>query len=292
LSPKAARLILSAGILLLALGSSVPLSAQDAAPAIPTESAQSAPPAPVVAAQPTQVQPPSLTLPGSSQSDERPVSWIKLPMNLVQDQKAIWLFPISLAEGHHWKPLLVFTGVTAGLVGGLDTQSGRFFQTTQNYKEFNSIFRDSHTASALFAFPVAFYAGGFIRRDSYAEHTVELAGEAALDSTIVDLVMKDITRRVQPDQVPLGGNFADTWFQEHGKVFGGIGSFPSGHEIAAMSIATVFADRYPRYKWEAYGLAAFVGFTRLSVQAHNPSDVFAAAFLGYVIAHYTVEHLH
>jgi hypothetical protein len=295
LSPKAVRLLLAVGIVLLAVASSAPLSAQDAAPATPSESAQSTPPALVAATQPTQpdpTQPPFLTAPLAPPSTERPVSWVKLPLNLMQDQKAIWLFPISLVEGHHWKPLLVFTGVTAGLVGGLDTQSGRFFQTTQNYKEFNSIFRDSHTASALFAFPVAFYGGGFIRRDSYAEHTVELAGEAALDSTIVDLVMKDITRRTQPDQVPLGGNFADTWFQEHGKVLGGIGSFPSGHEIAAMSIATVFADRYPKYKWEAYGLAAFVGFTRLSVQAHNPSDVFAGAFLGYVIAHYTVEHLH
>ena len=31
---------------------------------------------------------------------------------------------------------------------------------------------------------------------------------------------------------------------------------------------------------------------RISLQAHNPSDVFAGAFLGYVIAHYTVEHFH
>jgi membrane-associated phospholipid phosphatase len=38
-------------------------------------------------------------------------------------------------------------------------------------------------------------------------------------------------------------------------------------------------------------LAALVSFTRLSIQAHDPSDLFAGAFLGYVVAHYTVEQL-
>jgi hypothetical protein len=278
---KTAKFIAASGILSLFFTISLPLRAQDA----PTPSVAEVNPA-AAAAQPAT---PSATEASDSACTERRVSWLTLAPNLLHDQKNIWLFPISVARGHHWKPVLVFTLITAGLVAGADNPSGRYFQSTQSFHEFNSIFRDSHTASAMFAFPVMFYGIGFFRHDSYAEHTVLLAGEAALDSTIVTIVTKDITRRVQPDQVAIGGDFRDTWFKEHGSVTGGIGSFPCGHCIDAFSIATVFADRYPKYRWAAYGLAGLVAFTRLSLQAHNPSDAFAGAFLGYVIAHYTVQ---
>jgi membrane-associated phospholipid phosphatase len=295
LKPKYSKYIFAPAILSLSLLISIPLLAQDA----PANSTTAAPQATNAAPQTAKVDPPSAPsetppAPGPAVSSDssrpdRPVSWIGLWPNLAHDQKDIWLFPVSIVHGHHWKPVLVFTLGTAALVAAVDTPSGRYFQRTQSFNEFNSIFRDSHTASAMFAFPVMFYGVGFFRHDTYAEHTFLLAGEAALDSTIVTVVMKDITRRVQPDQVAMGGNFAGTWFQEHGHALGGIGSFPSGHEIDAMSIATVFADRYPKYKWVAYGLAGLVGFTRIPLLAHNPSDVFAGAFLGFTIAHYTVE---
>ncbi|MGB6544420.1 MAG: phosphatase PAP2 family protein [Candidatus Acidiferrales bacterium] len=291
-----AKFILVSGTLALSALISISLRAQDAPPPTPSESPNAAGPAAQATkadSPPAQSEPPPPAPAASSNSSgplpDRPVSWIGLVPNLLHDQKNIWLFPVSVSRGHHLVPVLTFTIVTASLVAGLDNPSGRYFQHTQSFHEFDSIFRNSHTASAMFAFPVMFYGVGFFRHDTYAEHTVLLAGEAALDSTILDVVMKDITRRVQPDQVAMGGSFSDTWFKEHGHAFGGIGSFPSGHEIDAMSIATVFADRYPKYKWVAYGLAGLVGFTRISLQAHHPSDVFAGAFLGFVIAHYTVE---
>jgi len=87
---------------------------------------------------------------------------------------------------------------------------------------------------------------------------------------------------------------SDTWFRSHAdSVIGGIGSFPSGHTISAFSVATVYADRYPNQRWHAwvaYGLASAVGFSRISLQSHHPSDVFAGAVLGYAIAHYAVLH--
>ena len=72
---------------------------------------------------------------------------------------------------------------------------------------------------------------------------------------------------------------------------GGLGSMPSGHEIAIMAVATVFAERYPHpawLKWMAYGLAAAAGFSRVSLQSHFTSDTFAGGALGYLIAHYVV----
>jgi len=94
-----------------------------------------------------------------------------------------------------------------------------------------------------------------------------------------------------PGQVPPHSDFSDTWFLGHGQVLRGTGSFPSGHAVAAFSLATIFADRYPKprwHRWVAFGLAGFVSFSRLPLHAHYPSDLFAGAVLGYSIAHFVV----
>jgi membrane-associated phospholipid phosphatase len=225
---------------------------------------------------------------------ERPVSWLWLVPNVALDQKPIWTFPISVARGHHLKPALIVTAITAGLVLAVDPPSGRYFQRTHTYDGFNLKFDGYNTAHATLGAPVGLYALGLARRDAYLKRTFLMAGEAVLDAEIVTSVMKDIDRRLKPIEVPMNGNFNDTWLHntQDGSIVGGIGSFPSGHTIAAFSVATVFADRYPRYKYLAYGLAALVGFSRVSIQSHHPSDVFAATALGYSIAHYVVIHSH
>src|SRR5260370_9519338 len=125
-------------------------------------------------------------------------------------------------------------------------------------------------------FPAAFFAIGLARKDSYAQHTVLLAGEAVLDSEILTSVIKDVNRRFRPASVPPGGDFSHSWFQEsRGSYLGGFGSFPSGHAIAAFSIAAVLAPRYPNPRWRvwlAYGLASLVGLSRLSVQSPFSTD--------------------
>jgi len=53
----------------------------------------------------------------------------------------------------------------------------------------------------------------------------------------------------------------------------------------------VFAHRYSRHRWVpcvAYGLAGAVGFSRITLQSHFTSDVFAGAVLGHSISHYAV----
>jgi membrane-associated phospholipid phosphatase len=118
-----------------------------------------------------------------------------------------------------------------------------------------------------------------------------LATEALADSEIVATVLKDITRRQVPSTIPKTGNFSDSWFDNKGSYFSGNGSFPSGHTIAAFSVATIVARRYRNHRWvpyASYGLAGLVAFSRLTLSAHFLSDVFMGGALGYTISRFTV----
>jgi membrane-associated phospholipid phosphatase len=230
------------------------------------------------------------TAPTSAAHSDRPISWKLLVPNVVHDQKPIWLFPKAVAEGKHITPTIAVVSITGGLIA-LDPIDAPYFRRTQSFAAFNRDFSGLNTTVAMAAFPTAFYIYGLARKDSYAQHTVLLAGEAVLDSEILTTVMKDMDRRMLPGQVPSNSDYSDSWFRGHGQLLRGTGSFPSGHTIAAFSIATIFADRYPKprwHRWVAFGLAGLVGFSRVPLQAHYPSDVFAGAVLGYTIAHYVV----
>ena len=224
------------------------------------------------------------------EAPERAVSWKRLVPNALEDQKHLWTFPAGVVRGRHWKPALGFAATTMGLVV-LDQYDEPYFRTTTTFHGFNRVFNSTATEIGMVAMPVSFYAAALVRHNTYDQHTSMLVAESVLDTELVEAVMKGTFRRVRPRDVPEGGNFADTFTESRGGLFGGQNSFPSGHAITAFSIATIFADRYSRHRWVpwlAYGLAATIGFSRISTQSHFTSDVFVGAVLGYSISHYVV----
>ena len=58
-------------------------------------------------------------------------------------------------------------------------------------------------------------------------------------------------------------------------------SFPSAHTLYAFMMATWLADRFPRYRFVFYTVAGFVGWTRIYLGVHYPTDVIAGGILGY-----------
>jgi hypothetical protein len=221
---------------------------------------------------------------------DRPVSWKLMLPNILSDQKHIWTFPARLAHGHDWLPTVVVLGTTGGLFA-LDPIEGNYFRRSSSYHEFNTIFSSSHTSIGLIVAPASFYAVGLLRKDEKAQHTALLAGEAVADAEILATVLKDATKRVRPSAFSPRGNLYDSWFESKGSPLRSNGGFPSGHSIVAFSIATVVARRYGNHRWvpyAAYGAAAIVGFSRLSLSAHFASDVFLGGALGYSISRFTV----
>jgi membrane-associated phospholipid phosphatase len=221
---------------------------------------------------------------------EREVSWGKLPRNFLQDQKDIWLFPVHLAKGRHWLPTIGVTGVTAALIVA-DPHDTPYFRRTARFEEFNDAFSGRITSAEIAAVPAVFLIVGHFRHDSYAEKTALLAGDAYADSAIIDMVMKATTRRLRPSDIAPSGAFSDTFF--HSRVSPSVTktSFPSGHAAAAFAVASVFSHRYRQHRWVpwmAYGVAGAISFSRITTQAHFPSDVFVGAALGYTMTKFVV----
>jgi membrane-associated phospholipid phosphatase len=225
-----------------------------------------------------------------SRAPSRAVSLVRLVPNILHDQKQIWLSPKTLLERKQWKSVLIFLVIAGGLLL-VDPHDPGYFRHTQVFHEFNNIVSGRNAAEAMWIITLAVLGVGVVRQDSYMRHTVFHAIEAVVDSEIVTQILKGIDRRVRPQDVHMYRHFLDSWFRDKGPWYSGPGSFPSGHMIAAMSLATVFALRYSERRWvpcTAYGLAVVIGFSRITLLSHFPSDVFVGGVFGYAISRYVV----
>jgi membrane-associated phospholipid phosphatase len=221
---------------------------------------------------------------------DREVSERTIFTNFLHDQKDLWLFPVTqIAHGHHWIPAVVVVGVTGGLMAA-DAHDEPYFRRTTSFSGFNRAFSGNITMSETLIAPASFYVVGLFDKDAYTRKTGLLAAEALADVTVLELAMKGVTRRLRPSDIPPNGNFSDTFFSAKGNPFST--SFPSGHAISAFAVATIIASRYGRgHRWVpfvAFGAAALIGFSRISLQAHFPSDVFLGAALGFAVAQFDV----
>ena len=121
--------------------------------------------------------------------------------NVIADQKQIWSFPARLMQGQYWMPTAAVLGTTAGLVF-LDPSEAGYFRRTPTFHGFKNIFTGNATAIGIGAAPASLYAIGLIRRDSKMQHTALLAGEALVNTAILQTVLKNATRRVKPARFP------------------------------------------------------------------------------------------
>lgn len=220
---------------------------------------------------------------------DREEGWKALPMDFLHDQREIWtVFPVQMARGHHWVPVLAVAGATTGLLYADSHTMPYFRDHEKNLDDVNDIFDAYITTGEIAAIPASLLAAGYMRHDRYQVSTALLCADAYADSAVVDLVVKAITRRERPVDVPAGTPFQDTFFAGNESPVKG-SSFPSGHAAGAFSVATVVARRYANHKWvpwAVYGFATAVGLSRVSNLAHFPSDVFVGAAVGYTVTQY------
>jgi hypothetical protein len=214
--------------------------------------------------------------------DKDAVTLANTPMQILKEQAAIWSSPVRVREYNF--PVLVPLVLASTLTMTVDHQI-----MSSSKLQNASLNSDANTASegllgGFVIAPVAIYGIGYLHHDEHATETGILAGQAMVDSLVVDEVLKAVTMRERPTLDGAKGKFFQT-------SVGLNSSFPSTHSIIAWSSATVIASEYrgPLTQITAYGLATGVSLTRVLARQHFPSDVLVGSAVGWLVGRYVVH---
>lgn len=110
---------------------------------------------------------------------------------------------------------------------------------------------------------------------------ITMLGAIAIGAIITNLTIKPIVARPRP--------YADEsyvffkWWQEVGAIPESEFSFPSGHSTASMAaMMAFFVAGNKKYSWTGFIFAFLVGFSRIYLCVHYPSDVIFGFIVGIV----------
>jgi membrane-associated phospholipid phosphatase len=201
--------------------------------------------------------------------------------NILRDQKAIWTSPVHLRgrDGRWLTPL----GLGTAALIATDRRTGDEIAESRTQLNASRIVSYAGSAYGVGGVAATFYLIGRATHDDRARETGLLGAEALIDSGIVVTAVKEIIQRSRP----LSG-------EDRNEFFAGGSSFPSGHAIAAWSLAAVIANEYHDHRLveiSAYGIASAVSLSRFTGQKHYLSDVLVGSAMGYGIGRY-VYHAH
>ena len=121
--------------------------------------------------------------------------------------------------------------------------------------------------------PVGYFVAGLIHDNKDLKQKAAYTAAAILLNTATTTLLKNVVKRERPYNV-YTGIFPNKIESDY--------SFPSGHTSSAFATATSLA--ITTKKWyvavPAFAWSASVGYSRIYLGQHYPSDVFMGAFVG------------
>jgi membrane-associated phospholipid phosphatase len=121
--------------------------------------------------------------------------------------------------------------------------------------------------------PLLIYGIGYLKQDSSLKQKGIFIGETFVVATFLSVGLKYVVKRQRP---------FITYPEIQKLTDGGGYSFPSGHTSVAFSTATSLSMAFP--KWyvivPSFVWAGSVGYSRMDLGVHYPTDVLGGAILG------------
>ncbi|MBK6938440.1 MAG: phosphatase PAP2 family protein [Chitinophagaceae bacterium] len=177
------------------------------------------------------------------------------------------------------KPILfIITGLTG--VQSFAQNTGfdiRFIENISNHRTASGTrFYKAITNTSLYvdySVPVITFAAGLASKDKAIQHKAIVMLEAQVANALITQGLKHIINRKRP---------AEKYPDFIAVVYEKTPSFPSGHTSGAFANATSLSLAFR--KWyvvvPAYSWATLMGYSRMYLGVHYPSDVLAGAILG------------
>ncbi len=121
--------------------------------------------------------------------------------------------------------------------------------------------------------PAAALANAFIKKDSASKAKALIVCSSEIIAGIISTSLKYTVQRARP--------YATYSFIQK-ETAGGSYSFPSGHTSSAFALATSVSIAFPKWYVVAPSFlwASAVGYSRMDLGVHYPSDVLAGAIIG------------
>jgi len=134
-------------------------------------------------------------------------------------------------------------------------------------------FITDQTGTVGFSTPIIMIGAGLVFKDSTLKHNGYVVGASLVVSSAISTILKWSVNRKRP---------FETYPEIEKLTSGGSPSFPSGHTSMAFSTATSLSLVYP--KWyvitPSFLWASSVGYSRMHLGVHYPSDVVVGALVG------------